>query len=65
MASLATSQTDRAVGTVESVHGSIVDVSFEDHQPGFYHLLQVQSDETVAVEVVMLLDETTVRAAAL
>jgi F-type H+-transporting ATPase subunit beta len=40
-------------------------VSFADHQPGFYHLLKIQAEKPVAVEVVMLLDETTVRAVAL
>jgi F-type H+-transporting ATPase subunit beta len=53
------------MGTVASVRGSIVDVSFENHPPAIYSLLRAGNQMEIAIEVQEQIDETTVRGIAL
>jgi len=48
-------------GKIISVRGSVVDVRFEKELPGIYALLYCGKDKKIAVEVLMQLDDNTVR----
>ena len=52
-------------GTVEAVRGSVVDVSFPEHIPTLYHVLNAGNQGEVILEVVSHLDAHTVRGIAL
>ena len=52
-------------GVITSVHGSVVDVRFEDRLPPIYSLLFAGEDRRVAIEVLMQLDVHHVRGIAL
>ncbi len=53
------------LGVVTSVRGSVVDVRFADSLPPIYSLLRAGPDEKIAIEVLMQLDDRTVRGIAL
>ncbi len=52
-------------GTVLSVRGSVVDARFPERLPSIYHELRAGEDERIAIEVLTLLDQHTVRGIAL
>jgi F-type H+-transporting ATPase subunit beta len=53
------------VGVVTSVRGSVVDARFSDNLPPIYSLLHTGNEASIAVEVLMQLDERHVRCIAL
>ena len=53
------------LGIVEAVRGSVVDVSFPEHIPALYHVLNAGSQGEVVIEVISHLDAHTVRGIAL
>ncbi len=52
-------------GVIQSVKGSVVDVRFENKLPALYNILQTGKDNDVSIEVLTLLNDTTVRCIAL
>lgn len=52
-------------GVIQSVKGSVVDVRFENKLPALYNILQTGKDNDVSIEVLTLLNNTTVRCIAL
>ncbi len=52
-------------GIIVSIKGSIIDAVFERELPDMYNILQVEGKEKVLIEVVILLNKTTVRGIAL
>jgi F-type H+/Na+-transporting ATPase subunit beta len=52
-------------GVIQSVKGSVVDVRFENKLPALYNILQTGKNNEVKIEVLTLLNNTTVRCIAL
>ena len=52
-------------GVVTSVHGSVVDVRFDDRLPPIYTLLRAGKDARISIEVLMQLDAHHVRGIAI
>jgi F-type H+/Na+-transporting ATPase subunit beta len=53
------------MGTVVSVRGSVVDMSFDQHLPSIYSLIRTGADREIAIEVLSQLDRHQVRGIAL
>ena len=58
-------QQHQNIGKIISVRGSVIDAQFTNKLPDMYHLLKIDAQEDVFVEVVSLLDSKTVRCIAL
>ncbi len=58
-------QQHQNIGKIISVRGSVIDAQFTNKLPDMYHLLKIEAQENVFVEVVSLLDSKTVRCIAL
>jgi len=56
---------DGHIGRVVSIRGSVVNVAFRDEAPAMYGILRTGDDDEIALEVVTLLDEKTVKGIAL
>jgi len=52
-------------GTVVSVKSSVVDAVFPDRLPALYHVLRAGDDQNIVIEVLIHLDERTIRGIAL
>ncbi len=56
---------ETAPGKIVRVHGSVVDIRFEDHLPAIYSLLHCGKEKRIAIEVLTQLDAHHVRGIAL